>query len=54
MYLGEVVNQQGQRWELQLKGAGLTPYRCALRARSRPGVSNSVGNGLMVLWAGWI
>ena len=24
--LGEVVNQSGQRWELQLKGAGLTPY----------------------------
>lgn len=24
--LGEVVNAQGQRWELQLKGAGLTPY----------------------------
>ncbi len=24
--LGEVVNQQGQHWTLQLKGAGLTPY----------------------------
>ena len=24
--LGEVVNTQGQRWALQLKGAGLTPY----------------------------
>lgn len=24
--LGEVVNSQGQRWELQLKGAGVTPY----------------------------
>lgn len=24
--LGEVVNQKGQRWALQLKGAGLTPY----------------------------
>lgn len=24
--LGETVNSQGQRWELQLKGAGLTPY----------------------------
>lgn len=24
--LGEVVNAQGQRWELQLKGAGPTPY----------------------------
>lgn len=27
MYLGEVVNSLGQRWELQFKGAGLTPYR---------------------------
>jgi serine/tyrosine/threonine adenylyltransferase len=24
--LGDVVNQQGERWALQLKGAGLTPY----------------------------
>ena len=24
--LGEVINQAGQRWELQLKGAGPTPY----------------------------
>jgi uncharacterized protein YdiU (UPF0061 family) len=24
--LGEVINATGQRWELQLKGAGLTPY----------------------------
>ena len=24
--LGEVVNSQGRRWELQLKGAGVTPY----------------------------
>lgn len=26
IYLGEIVNQAGQRWELQLKGAGPTPY----------------------------
>ena len=26
MYLGEVINGSGQRWELQLKGAGKTPY----------------------------
>nr|XP_039251485.1 protein adenylyltransferase SelO-1, mitochondrial-like [Styela clava] len=26
MYLGEVVNKSKQRWELQLKGSGLTPY----------------------------
>ncbi|WP_368563926.1 YdiU family protein [Pseudoxanthomonas sp. UTMC 1351] len=24
--LGEVINASGQRWEIQLKGAGLTPY----------------------------
>jgi uncharacterized protein YdiU (UPF0061 family) len=24
--LGEVVNAQGERWMLQLKGAGPTPY----------------------------
>ncbi|XP_069119785.1 protein adenylyltransferase SelO, mitochondrial-like [Argopecten irradians] len=26
MYLGEVVNKNGERWEIQLKGSGLTPY----------------------------
>ncbi|GAX75938.1 hypothetical protein CEUSTIGMA_g3381.t1 [Chlamydomonas eustigma] len=26
MYLGEVINLRGQRWELQLKGAGRTPF----------------------------
>jgi uncharacterized protein YdiU (UPF0061 family) len=27
MYLGEVLNERtGQRWELQFKGAGKTPY----------------------------
>ena len=25
-YLGEVVNSKGERWEIQFKGAGLTPY----------------------------
>ena len=25
-YLGEVVNKRGERWEMQFKGAGLTPY----------------------------
>ena len=24
--LGDVINQQGERWSLQLKGAGPTPY----------------------------
>ncbi|CAH8528568.1 unnamed protein product [Dicrocoelium dendriticum] len=26
IYLGEVINKRGERWELQLKGAGLTPF----------------------------
>ena len=25
-YLGEVVNDVGERWEVQLKGSGQTPY----------------------------
>ncbi|GFW36811.1 protein adenylyltransferase SelO-1, mitochondrial [Trichonephila clavipes] len=26
IYLGEVINARKERWEIQLKGAGLTPY----------------------------
>ncbi|XP_065838559.1 protein adenylyltransferase SelO, mitochondrial-like [Oscarella lobularis] len=26
MYLGEVVNRRGERWEVQFKGSGKTPY----------------------------
>ncbi|KAF1328854.1 Selenoprotein o, partial [Globisporangium splendens] len=26
IYLGEVINNDNERWEVQLKGAGLTPY----------------------------
>lgn len=26
IYLGEVINEKGERWELQLKGAGKTPF----------------------------
>jgi len=26
MYIGEVINKSGQRWEIQFKGSGLTPY----------------------------
>ncbi|XP_077987251.1 protein adenylyltransferase SelO, mitochondrial-like [Glandiceps talaboti] len=26
MYLGEVLNKEGDRWEIQLKGSGLTPF----------------------------
>ena len=25
-YLGEVLNHNGERWEIQLKGAGKTPF----------------------------
>ena len=25
-YLGEVINSKNERWELQLKGAGKTPF----------------------------
>lgn len=38
--LGEVVNSQGQRWDLQLKGAGLTPY--SRRADGRAVLRSSV------------
>ena len=26
IYLGEIINKKNQRYELQLKGAGITPY----------------------------
>lgn len=26
IYLGEIINDRNERWELQLKGAGMTPY----------------------------
>ena len=26
MYVGEVVNEAGERWEMQFKGAGKTPF----------------------------
>lgn len=38
--LGEVVSSSGQRWELQLKGAGKTPY--SRRADGRAVVRSSV------------
>ncbi len=38
--LGEVVNAAGQRWELQLKGAGPTPY--ARRADGRAVLRSSI------------
>src|SRR3712207_7582272 len=38
--LGEVVNARGERWELQLKGAGPTPY--SRRADGRAVLRSSV------------
>jgi uncharacterized protein YdiU (UPF0061 family) len=38
--LGEVINNAGQRWELQLKGAGPTPY--ARRADGRAVLRSSI------------
>jgi uncharacterized protein YdiU (UPF0061 family) len=38
--LAEVVNSSGQRWELQLKGAGKTPY--SRRADGRAVLRSSV------------
>lgn len=26
IYMGEIVNKKGERWEIQMKGAGKTPY----------------------------
>ena len=40
MTLGEVVNSRGERWEVQLKGAGLTPY--SRRADGRAVLRSSV------------
>lgn len=38
--LGEVMSSQGQRWELQLKGAGKTPY--SRRADGRAVMRSSI------------
>lgn len=40
IYLGEVINTVGQRWELQLKGAGPTPY--SRRADGRAVLRSSI------------
>lgn len=50
--LGDVQNQQGERWELQLKGAGLTPYsrsgdgRAVLRSTIREYLCSEAMHGL--------
>ena len=38
MYLGEVCTAAGERWELQLKGAGPTPFSRCVCARTRGAV----------------
>ncbi len=40
IHLGEVINHAGQRWDLQLKGAGPTPY--ARRADGRAVLRSSI------------
>lgn len=50
--LGDVQNAQGERWELQLKGAGLTPYsrsgdgRAVLRSTIREYLCSEAMHGL--------
>lgn len=52
--LGEVIGKDGQRWELQLKGAGKTPYsrradgRAVLRSSIREYVASEAMAGLGV------
>lgn len=44
MYLGEVCTAAGERWELQLKGAGPTPFsRCGTRGAPRRPPSARLG-----------
>lgn len=44
MYLGEVCTAAGERWELQLKGAGPTPFsRWAPFSRAGPGRGSGLG-----------
>ena len=50
--LGEVMNQAGERWELQLKGAGITPFsrrgdgRAVLRSTIREYLCSEAMHGL--------
>jgi uncharacterized protein YdiU (UPF0061 family) len=50
--LGEVTNARGERWEIQLKGAGLTPYsrdgdgRAVLRSTVREYLCSEAMHGL--------
>lgn len=50
--LGEITNQRGEKWELQLKGSGLTPYsrdgdgRAVLRSSIREYLCSEAMHGL--------
>jgi len=50
--LGEVTNQRGEKWEIQLKGSGLTPYsrdgdgRAVLRSSVREYLCSEAMHGL--------
>ena len=52
LLLGEVVNQQGERWDIHLKGAGKTPYsrfgdgRAVLRSSIREYLCGEAMHGL--------
>lgn len=52
--LGEVVNRRGERWDLQLKGAGRTPYsrgadgRAVLRSTIREYLCSEAMHGLNI------
>ena len=52
LLLGEIRNQKGERWELQLKGSGLTPYsrqgdgRAVLRSTIREYLGSEAMAGL--------
>ena len=50
--LAETVNAQGQRWELQLKGAGLTPY--SRRADGRAVLRSSLREFVASEAMGWL
>lgn len=58
MYLGEVCTAAGERWELQLKGAGPTPFsRCGTRGAPRRPPSARLGETrrcsvVLLAWAG--
>ncbi|WP_419421027.1 protein adenylyltransferase SelO [Legionella sp. D16C41] len=54
LLLGEVVNPEGERWDIQLKGSGLTPYsrmgdgRAVLRSTIREYLCSAAMNALNI------